>query len=258
MTRKNKTNQNPPREGGNQKQKEAGRANDVANGSILNNEGNTELNEYNEYREVLLRRISKFKDMLFVESPYNALIRDLENWVYSARVISDSNNEWEVKVREILYKIGDKMLQLCKQAREEWFKVHYGELNKLFEELLRSEVRVINDKRLVLRSENLTITINRIKTRKVTIRLVLKGLLGVNIRVPKLFNGYLRRATLSGWVLSDEGRDRGRPMMFTAYTWQALLWALVHGGRIHIRIYAIDINDDGITIIWQLRLGIRG
>ncbi len=56
-----------------------------------------------------------------------------------------------------------------------------------------------------------------------------------------------------GWVLSDEGRDEGRPMMFTAYTWQALLWALVHDGWVHIRIYAIDLNDDGITVIWQLR-----
>lgn len=102
------------------------------------------------------------------------------------KAIDDGNNGWEIEVRRILYRIGDRMLQLFKQAKEEWFRVHYGgELNRLFERLLSGGgVNVTGDKRLVLSSGDLSITINRIKARKVTIRLVPKGLLGINIRVP--------------------------------------------------------------------------
>jgi len=50
-----------------------------------------------------------------------------------------------------------------------------------------------------------------------------------------------------GWKASDEGNEKGRPVMSTAQPWQVFAWAAVRYGEIYIRIASVKLTREGVS-----------
>jgi len=51
-----------------------------------------------------------------------------------------------------------------------------------------------------------------------------------------------------GWRASDEGNEKGRPVMSTAQPWQVFAWAAVRYGEIYIRIASVKLTREGVSV----------
>ena len=51
-----------------------------------------------------------------------------------------------------------------------------------------------------------------------------------------------------GWRASDEGNEKGRPVMSTAQPWQVFAWAAVRYGEIYIRIASVKLTRVGVSV----------
>jgi hypothetical protein len=57
----------------------------------------------------------------------------------------------------------------------------------------------------------------------------------------------------AGWRGSDEGHNRGRPVMGTTHPWQVIAWSATRYGRIRIAVAALHLNKrHALTISWLL------
>ena len=50
-----------------------------------------------------------------------------------------------------------------------------------------------------------------------------------------------------GWKASDEGNEKGRPVMSTAQPWQVFAWVAVRYGEIYIRIASVKLTREGVS-----------
>jgi hypothetical protein len=69
-------------------------------------------------------------------------------------------------------------------------------------------------------------------------------------RFPDLLRLPLERLELFqlGWRASDEGNEKGRPVMSTAQPWQVFAWAAVRYGEIYIRIASVKLTREGVSV----------
>jgi hypothetical protein len=51
-----------------------------------------------------------------------------------------------------------------------------------------------------------------------------------------------------GWRASDEGNEKGRPVMSTTRPWQVFAWAAVRYGEIYIRIASVKLTREGVSV----------
>jgi len=51
-----------------------------------------------------------------------------------------------------------------------------------------------------------------------------------------------------GWRASDEGNEKGRPVMSTAQPWQVFAWVAVRYGEIYIRIASVKLTREGVSV----------
>ncbi len=56
-----------------------------------------------------------------------------------------------------------------------------------------------------------------------------------------------------GWRASDEGSNKGRPVMGTTQPWQVLAWATVRYGEIYIRIASVNLTREGVSVTVHLK-----
>jgi hypothetical protein len=51
-----------------------------------------------------------------------------------------------------------------------------------------------------------------------------------------------------GWRASDEGNEKGRPVMSTAQPWQVFAWVAVRCGKLYIRIASVKLTREGVSV----------
>ena len=56
-----------------------------------------------------------------------------------------------------------------------------------------------------------------------------------------------------GWRASDEGNDRGRPVMNTTQPWQVFAWTAVRYGELYIRVALVNLTQEGVSVSVHLR-----
>jgi len=56
-----------------------------------------------------------------------------------------------------------------------------------------------------------------------------------------------------GWRASDEGSNKGRPVMGTTQPWQVFAWATVRYGEIYIRIASVNLTREGVSVTVHLK-----
>jgi hypothetical protein len=56
-----------------------------------------------------------------------------------------------------------------------------------------------------------------------------------------------------GWRASDEGNDRGRPVMNTTQPWQVFAWTAARYGELYIRVALVNLTQEGVSVLVHLR-----
>jgi hypothetical protein len=52
-----------------------------------------------------------------------------------------------------------------------------------------------------------------------------------------------------GWRASDEGNDRGRPVMNTTQPWQVFAWTAARYGELYIRVESVNLAREGVSVL---------
>ncbi len=55
------------------------------------------------------------------------------------------------------------------------------------------------------------------------------------------------------WRASDEGNDRGRPVMNTTQPWQVFAWTAARYGELYIRVALVNLTQEGVSVLVHLR-----
>jgi hypothetical protein len=84
--------------------------------------------------------------------------------------------------------------------------------------------------------------------------ITLRGV-SASARFPDLLKLPLERLELFqlGWRASDEGSDRGRPVMNTTQPWQVFAWTAVRYGELYIRVALVNLTQEGVSVLVHLR-----
>ena len=56
-----------------------------------------------------------------------------------------------------------------------------------------------------------------------------------------------------GWRASDEGNDKGRPLMSTTQPWQVFAWVTVRHGELYIRAASVNLTREGVSVTVHLK-----
>ncbi|MGC9153969.1 MAG: hypothetical protein ACP5GY_09650, partial [Vulcanisaeta sp.] len=105
-----------------------------------------------------------------------------------------------------------------------------------------------------LYNKDVAIEVKRVaKGGSITISLSLSKLEGDDVRVTNTFSDEeALKAIQRGWEMTDGGIKHKHPAMGTSQPWQVVLWSLCYPGKIRMYINGIGINEDGVSIMWQL------
>ncbi len=200
-------------------------------------------------------RIEKHKDKLETAAFIDELIGLLERW------LEEHKNDEGRKVKEAK-KIARKMIKLLRRLRRRWVEEYWRQLMELLELLERNAIDVIvtgennGEKSLAIHLYNKDVAVivaKMAKSGSVTIRLSLSRSEGDDVKVANTFNDKeLLKAIQHGWEMTDGSIMEGYPRMTTSQPWQVVLWSLAYPGEIHMFIYGMGINEDGISIKWYL------
>jgi hypothetical protein len=87
-----------------------------------------------------------------------------------------------------------------------------------------------------------------------TPRILIRGV-SASARFPDLLKLPRERLELLqlGWRASDEGSNKGRPVMGTTQPWQVFAWATVRYGEIYIRIASVNLTREGVSVTVHLK-----
>ena len=61
----------------------------------------------------------------------------------------------------------------------------------------------------------------------------------------------------SGWRASNEGNDRGRPVINTTQPWQIFAWTAARYGELYIRVALVNLTQEGVSVLVHLRANSR-
>ncbi len=210
-----------------------------------------------------MNRVERHKAPLLGDSttPFDGSIRALSDWL--SRIAVGNGDDVIAMLRSAEREVGKEMLKLLNQAREEWLRTYKPELEELIEKLRKEEATIIisgeplnKDKSFMvhLYAEHITININKIaKSEGIIIKIILTGLKGTNIVVPKLFSNTKLRAAQDGVLITDGTIDEdGYPAMGTNQLWQTIIFPLIWPGNTRVAIQGLSLNND-LKIIWYLR-----
>ena len=186
--------------------------------------------------------------------------RHKEEWLAIRRSIDERlrSKYGDDTVNGILSVIDNGFISYIDRFKEYW--VRSGEIKEIIDSLVSGEAEVIiweNTSGLSVYGKNMLLSISETSESDTVIHLVLRGLEGITLEVPKIFDERFIRELFTplkiGFAETDESVDKGKPVMSTSKPWQALLWSLMYYGRMHMRIHSINVNKYDITITWQLR-----
>ena len=164
-----------------------------------------------------------------------------------------------------LLRLVDKFINYNEKFLNYWREVG-SEVKELIEDLMNGRAEVIvRPSGVSVYYKYITLETNKPNAGGVIVQLSLKGFRGMTFRIPDMFRRtmskeeyrrFIRKvlkALRSGFAETDEGVEKGRPVMKTTQIWQAIVWSLLYPGEIHIHVNAININEDNVAVIWRLR-----
>ncbi len=148
------------------------------------------IEKVDELINVFLDRVERHKAVLLSGSntSFDEVINALDNWlsVIEER-ISESGDDENIKLRKTMNKVGGKLLELARQAREKWLRTYQGELMELLSRLRDDEATVIirgepfdENKSFAayLYTDHLAINVRRVaKSGDITMNITLTGLM---------------------------------------------------------------------------------
>ncbi|ADN51258.1 hypothetical protein [Vulcanisaeta distributa] len=212
-----------------------------------------------------LSRVERHKAVLLSDSstPFDYAVDAMINWLQAIEGrIKEGSDENTANLRRAMREAGKKMLELARQAREEWLSTYREELGELLGKLRSGEATVVIrgeplniDKSftVLLYTDHLAVKVERVaKSGSITVSIMLTGLDGVHVITPKLFSDDLLRPMRYGLLMTDATIDKGYPQMDTNQLWQAVVWPLTWPGRNYVFISSLGINDGDVKITWQL------
>ncbi|WP_446751825.1 hypothetical protein [Vulcanisaeta sp. JCM 16161] len=201
----------------------------------------------------------------------------ISNYVNEAKEVIDGLGSYEElneyhkliinSIKEILKSL---LNRVDNDLRNYWVSKLGNEVAELIQDIISGKAQVIinrTSKTLAVHvyRNHITLDINKIRNNSgITTQLRIKGLRGINIEIPNIFEEILdkeeyeklEKETLTplklGFAITDETTRNGKPVMITAHLWQAILWMLLYPGKIYISINAIDINKNDVKIKWYL------
>ncbi len=215
-----------------------------------------------------LSRVERHKAVLLSDSstPFDYAVDAMINWLQAIEGgrIKEGSDENTANLRRAMREAGKKMLELARQAREEWLTTYKPELMELIEGGLRNGKATVivrgepfNREKsftVYLYTDHLAIKVKRIaKSGGIIMNITFTGLGGMYVVAPKLFSDDLLRPMRYGLLMTDATIDKGYPQMDTNQLWQAIIWPLTWPGRNHVRISALSVNDGDAKITWHLR-----
>ena len=149
-----------------------------------------------------------------------------------------------------------------------WHKVD-GEVKKLIEDLINGRTEVVirgeDVSGISVHGRYVTLEVDKMNNDSITVHLSLRGLKGVTINVPNIFkmtmskkeySRFIRKVlkALRGGLEETDGFVNGdKAAIGTSQVWQVIIWALLYPGRARVRINAININENNVTVLWYLR-----
>ncbi|WP_054842467.1 hypothetical protein [Vulcanisaeta distributa] len=168
-----------------------------------------------------------------------------------------------------LLKVINGFVQYIVEVRKYWIENNIGgdEVKKLIEDLRNGRADVAirrTGKTLTISVYGKYVILEVSRLGGTRVRLILRKIRGITIDVPDIFRKVIGKdeyenfakilqGLRKGFAETDEGIDGVRPRMGTAQTWQAILWSLLYPGRIRVLINAVDVNVEGVAMVWQLR-----
>ena len=183
-------------------------------------------------------------------------------------VITKLGDKYGNDIINDILKLIDELVEYLEKFSEYWSEERIGdEIKRLFDELIHGKVEVVVHKGgtgFSIYGEHITLVANETNS-GVTAHLELKGLEGVTIDVPDIFNKAmskeeyekfikeLLKALRGGFAGTDEKIEDGKAAMGTTQIWQAIIWSLLYFGKVYIHVDAININEGGVTMLWHLK-----
>ena len=161
----------------------------------------------------------------------------------------------------------DKCIRYIDKFRDYWLRNNVGyELKKLIMDLLNGKIEIIvrPNGGISMHGKYVTLEVDQTRT-GIMIHLIPKSLRGMTLEIPDIFmmtmnkNEYVKFVNdiLNGLRMGLEETDGytnyGETAMSTAHVWQVIVWALFYPGEVYMLINAININESGVTVKWDLR-----
>ena len=87
---------------------------------------------------------------------------------------------------------------------------------------------------------------------KVSTKILIKGIGGLNIEGPPLISKLARKLLGIGLMRTDGYVQRGHPAMTTAFLWQMLLWLMIYPGKQYVYLKGINVSKKGMRFVWHL------
>ena len=113
--------------------------------------------------------------------------------------------------------------------------------------------------------EHVMLEVERTSTGGIMVQLKPNELEGVIVRVPDIFKKVMNKEeyakfvnellmALRGGLEETDGHIKDDKVgMGTTQIWQVVVWSLLYSGENYVHVYAVNINEDGVTITWHLR-----
>ncbi|ADN50878.1 hypothetical protein [Vulcanisaeta distributa] len=211
--------------------------------------------------EVLKRLIyQRIWDTQWVDNTYIKIIE------VANKELKQSENKYPKELIKIVREVLNTLLNHINRELKAYWVVIGKEIKELINDLENGKVKVIvskgkNTLSAYIYEEHIELKANRIGNKnKIVAQLILKGLKGFKEVIPSVFKEAIDdeeyKETLEplrlGFSITDEGIHNGKPSMSTSRIWQIVLWCLLYPSEHHLRIDAVNINKDDVTIMLHL------
>ena len=140
-----------------------------------------------------------------------------------------------------------------KTFRRYWFENNVAdEIMELTEKIKSNTIETTTTKTISIKGDRITINISSTNTGTVY-KIRFKKFKGTYINVPPLIPDSIRTQFQIGLLNTDGYIKDNHPGMTTANIWQVIIWLLSFPGPTYVRITGLDLNKNGVKIVWELR-----
>ncbi|ADN51020.1 hypothetical protein [Vulcanisaeta distributa] len=145
-------------------------------------------------------------------------------------------------------RVFDEMEKYVMRVEEKFKRYHAKEIQGLVEEIERGQIK---PKGRSIRSRYITLSFST-PSYQATYQILLKKIGSITVKAPKVLPYDVITPLQWGLLLSDATVRIYYPAMETVSMFQIMLFMLAFPGRIRIDATKLDVNKDGVKIVWRV------